>query len=105
MYFLMNLGWYKGQATFPEGFFKVYGLFAGIATFSCEVSNVGVRDQLLVGKFGPVNFIGIGRGSGCVLGWLCGCQGGEVRNGNFDRKISCGVVLVRRVVGYLEVSR
>ena len=91
MYFLMNLGWYKGQATFPEGFFKVDGLFAGIATFSCEVSNVGVRDQLLVGKFGPVNFIGIGRGSGCVLGWLCGCQGGESEMGILIERFPVGL--------------
>ena len=55
MYFLMNLGWYKGQATFPEGFFKVDGLFAGIATFSCEVSNGGVHVEFLLSECETVN--------------------------------------------------
>ena len=58
--------------------------FSGVAIFYCEGRNCGFYGELMVGKCVPGNCSGIGRGSGCgcVLGWLCGLQGGEVRQVN-----------------------
>ena len=58
------------------------GQFAGVTTFSFEVSDGGVHGDFLVGKCVQCNSSDIDRGSGQVLGRLCGRQGGEVRNGN-----------------------
>ena len=58
------------------------GPFAGAIIFSCEDSNGGVHGELLVVKCGAGNQSGIVRGSGCVLGWLCGYKVREVIQGN-----------------------
>ena len=63
---------------FPAGVCKVAEPFAGVAIFY-ECINDRVHDELLVVEFGPGNISGIGRGSGWILGWLCGFQVGEVR--------------------------
>ena len=41
----------------------------------------------MVCEYGPVNYSGIGRGDGWVMGWLCGFQFGSLIHGNFWLKI------------------
>ena len=90
VHFLTELWWYKRQAMFPEIFCELTVHFTGVAMFYCEGITSGVHGEFLVGKCVPGNSIGIGKKSVWFLVWLRGCQGGEVRHGNFWLKIYCG---------------
>ena len=82
VHFLMDIGWYKRKSAFTEELCKVGGPFEGIVIFYYGVRNDGDHSELMVGKCGLCICRGIGRVSGWVLGWLCGCQVGEVIHGN-----------------------
>ena len=55
---------------------------AGVAILYCEGSSGGIHGELIVGYVGPEKFSGIGKVGGCIKGWLCGFQDGEVIQGN-----------------------